>query len=480
MTKGLSLEQDLKLLINNPKYSDIQILCEDEKKLHACRAILAARSEVFDKLLYNGMKETYENQISFPKINSAGMEIILEYIYTGSVKKESFTKDNLIEAFFAADYFQLSGLQDFIIKTINSTNFVKDYSPELLSKVSELESVTEDNIILNLLVETVANIPLSNIEFGRLSITGLKYLLSVTYESETPFATQEYEVFRYSAILAAKQVSDKVYRNLMGQLPTLEQIESSIEVIEVEEKLFIDHQKVTKELEPVIKYIDFKRIKTHILANFIEPLGIIPTEIICSAYRNIALLSNYNLSDFRGKESGYVWYETVCTYSSSPLLNLFYTSGPKLINVKDNGKIVQALEDCSSHRSVRAKITLENKGIFEWDVIIEKSCNRSWVGVCASENFNYETGAGLQSTGWVLGSSGCVRNSGTSIENYCPPFGDGTDITVHLDMNKRSCSFTINGIKYREVSEWNLPSKLHPVVSLAYPGRFRIQPHKIS
>ncbi|EXX64330.1 uncharacterized protein OCT59_001011 [Rhizophagus irregularis] len=272
MTKGLSLEQDLRLLINNPKYSDIEILCEDEKKLHVCRAILAARSEVFDKLLYNGMKETYENQISFPKINSAGMEIILEYIYTGSVKKESLTKDNLIEAFFAAHYFQLSDLQDFIIKTIKSTNFVKDYSPELLTKVSEIIPLTEDNIILNLLVETVANIPLDSIEFGRLSITGLKYLLSITYEKETPFATQEYEVFRYSVILAAKQVSDDVYRNLMEQLPTLEQIENSIEV---ENKLLIDHQKVTKELEPLVKYIDFKRIKTHILANFIEPLGII-------------------------------------------------------------------------------------------------------------------------------------------------------------------------------------------------------------
>ncbi|UZN99743.1 uncharacterized protein OCT59_001010 [Rhizophagus irregularis] len=95
MTKGLSLEQDLRLLINNPKYSDIEILCEDEKKLYACRTILSARSVVF----YSGLKKTYENQISFPQINSAGMEIILEYIYTGSVKKENLTKDNIIEAF---------------------------------------------------------------------------------------------------------------------------------------------------------------------------------------------------------------------------------------------------------------------------------------------------------------------------------------------------------------------------------------------
>src|ERR1044072_7238626 len=115
MTRGYSLEQDLRLLINNPKYSDIEILCEDEEKLYGSRAILAARSEVFDRLLYNGMKESHENQISFPKINSAGMEIILEYTYTGSIKEESLTKDNIVEAFYAADYFQLPNVQDFIM-----------------------------------------------------------------------------------------------------------------------------------------------------------------------------------------------------------------------------------------------------------------------------------------------------------------------------------------------------------------------------
>ena len=105
MTRGYSLEQDLRLLINNPKYSDIEILCENKKKLHGCRAILAARSKVFDRLLYNGMKESYENQISFPTINSSEMEIILEFTYTGSVREELLTKDNIIEAFYAADYF---------------------------------------------------------------------------------------------------------------------------------------------------------------------------------------------------------------------------------------------------------------------------------------------------------------------------------------------------------------------------------------
>src|SRR6266487_6719970 len=156
MTKGNSLEQNLRLLINNPKYSDVVILCEDEKKLHGCRAILAARSEVFDRLLYNGMKESHDKQISFPKINSSGMEIILEYTYTGSIKEESLTKDNIVEAFYAADYFQLPDLQDLIIKTVKNhlkKNNTENYSPELLSKVADTMLLSEDDILLSLLVE---------------------------------------------------------------------------------------------------------------------------------------------------------------------------------------------------------------------------------------------------------------------------------------------------------------------------------------
>src|SRR4051812_48894013 len=285
MTRGYSLEQDLRLLINNPKYSDIEILCGNEKKLHGCRAILAARSEVFERLLYSRMNESYEKQISFPKINSSGMEIILEYAYTGSIKEESLTEDNIVESFYAADYFQLPDLQNLIFKNVKNNlekNDAENYSPELLSKAADTILLLEDNILLNLLVETVATIPLNDIEFNRLSIAALQHLLSCTHEKEKPFVTSEYEVFRYSAILAAKQVSNDAFKTLIKRLPTLDQIEN---LIQVENELITDHQKVTKELETLVRYIDFSQIKGKILADIIEPLEIIPTKIIFDSYR---------------------------------------------------------------------------------------------------------------------------------------------------------------------------------------------------
>ena len=105
---------------------------------------------MFDRVLYNRMKESYEKQISLPTINSSIMEIVLEYAYTGSIKEESLTKDNIVEAVHAGDYFQLPGLQDYIMKTVKNTlvmNYMEDYSPELLSKVVETMSLTEDHAI---------------------------------------------------------------------------------------------------------------------------------------------------------------------------------------------------------------------------------------------------------------------------------------------------------------------------------------------
>ncbi|GBC08013.1 hypothetical protein RclHR1_07860007 [Rhizophagus clarus] len=484
--KGNSLEEDLKLLINNPRYYDIEILCEDEMKLYGCRMILAARSEVLHSLLYNGMKESYEKQISFPKINSSVMKMILEYLHTGSIKDEMLTKDNIIEFFNAADYFQLSDLQEFI-KKIFKNNLEKDYAnnclPELLSKVVKTMSLTEDNIFLSLLIEKISIIPLNIIEFGRLSIEGLQCLLSCTYEKKIPFATPEYDVFRYCAILAVKKISsDNAYNDIIKRLPTSEQLKQleqfeqleqlgSLNSVQLEKKFITDHQKVAKVLESLIEFIDFRQIKSEILVNIIEPLGIISDKTILNIYRFKSLLSKSNNSGIRGIPI-YRFNNTNLVFDESGC-------GSNLI-IEDGGKVVQAPISCVTHQSARANVILDNNGIFEWDVIIEKTCKYIYVGVCSTENFSYESFAGNQSTGWVVGSCGSCGNSGKwSNLNYCPSLKDGTKITVHLDLYKKTCSFTINGEKYSDVLGWNdFPSKLYPVVSLYHPGRLRIQPHQ--
>ncbi|GBC18815.2 DNA-directed RNA polymerase II subunit RPB2 [Rhizophagus irregularis DAOM 181602=DAOM 197198] len=66
-----------------------------------------------------------------------------------------------------------------------------------------------------------------------------------------------------------------------------------------------------------------------------------------------------------------------------------------LAKVKDNRKIIQSIEDSSSHyQNVRAKITLENKGIFEWDNIKKDSLVTLKLYNIAFEKYN----------SWVVGN----------------------------------------------------------------------------
>src|ERR1044072_182513 len=119
---------------------------------------------------------------------------------------------------------------------------------------------------------------------------------------------------------------------------------------------------------------------------------------------------------------------------------------------------------------------------FDWAVIMEKVSINTWVGVCPSKGFNFDRG-GFQHPGCVIGTDGSYSNLFSNTDqrtrNYCPPFGDGAKITVHLDMNRRTLAFTVNGKKYPEVPAWkNIPSKLYPMVALYYPGRVRIQSYR--
>ncbi|GBC28567.2 hypothetical protein GLOIN_2v1472107 [Rhizophagus irregularis DAOM 181602=DAOM 197198] len=289
---------------------------------------------------------------------------------------------------------------------------------------------------------------------------GLQHLLSHTHEKKKIFATPEYEVFRYSTILVAKQVSYEAFKTFLKRLPTLDQLENSIQV---ENKFITDHQKVVKELEPLIKFIDFRRIKGQILVDIIEPLEIVQAKIILDVYRYYTKSNNSNLNDIRGiPKIEYVWDETAC--------------GSKLI-IEDNGKVVYAPNGLNSWRSVRAKNKLEYEGIYEWDFIIKNLCFAA-VGVCASENLNYEAYPGYQFAGWIIDYNGCCYSFGNCIHNYCPRFGDGAKITVHLDANEKTCAFTVNGTKTPKLSACNnLTSKFYPLVSLYNSGRIQIQSH---
>ncbi|CAG8513532.1 11606_t:CDS:2, partial [Acaulospora morrowiae] len=448
MVRGNSLINDLRLLINNPRYSDLEIRCKDNSVLYGNRAILAARSEVFERMLFT-RSEASDKQVSFPKIEASAMKIILEYLYTETVLERDITTNNAFETLHAADFFQLENLQDFIsecYKKMCEKEGNENKSPELLSKAVQLMSPLADNGVINYLADSVAKIPLDSIEFDRLSLQGLQCLLSKRNEKKI-FASSEYSVLRFTILSAARKVSQEAFSILEKRLLLWSEIK----------KLATS---ISDLITPVIEHIDFRRINGEILAKVIEPLNIIPYNKIMGSYR-FQICEKSPLSEYYGSPqiSDIKWDKNGC--------------GPGL-NISNDGYTVSASQNTNSHVNVRTS-DLMSSGTHEFHVLIEKSCTYAWVGVC-DERLDLSTFAGSQQYGWVLGSGGFYTNKGLYGISKIPDFHqDNVEIVVHLNMNNKTVAFSVNGTRYPPITSWtNLPSKLYFVASLKYPGKFKI------
>ncbi|GBB94046.1 hypothetical protein RclHR1_02280019 [Rhizophagus clarus] len=477
MTRGSSITQDFKDMIDNPQYSDIEIFCEDGVTLYGSRAVLAARSEVFNGLLFNGMKETFQRQISFPEIKSCAMKIILEFLYTGSIEEVIFDNDNLVETNLAADYFQLPDLQKLIIENlkeafeeqeVENQNTINN-SPELLSVMiskipfHEIELIEErsvDDQLLNFLADSVARIHFDDISLSKFSIQALKYVLSYTYNFNKPFATPEYLVFRFAALLAAHNIDLETYNLVDTRLPDLDVIEESLEEeIEFNNKCEFNRirPKIYQFLLPIIKFIDFRRIDGKILSKIIEPLGLIPNSIIIDAYRYYST-NKKNLPATRGMVKLY-WDEGECGGH---------------IYVISRGSV--ATTNHQYYENIKANFDISNNGTYEWDIFIEEIGQLEiCVGVHANSKFNYDLFGGCQKNTWLLSSAGMLySHTGNIIMGF--KFGKGDRITLQLNMDKHTLVFSFNGQKLF-ITELKKKSRYYPIISLNHPARVRLFPH---
>ncbi|CAG8560334.1 8498_t:CDS:1, partial [Acaulospora morrowiae] len=230
--RGNSVIDDLRILVNNPRYSDLEIKCKDDVIVYGNRAILAARSEAFDEILF-AKTEIYEKQILFQTIEASHMKIILDYLYTGSISERDLSVDNVFEILHAVNFFRLKNLQDFIseyYKKMCRKWGNDNKSPELLSKAAHLLSSLPNNEIVDYLIDSVAKIPLDSIGFNRLTLQGLQCLLSKRNEKKF-FASSEYSVLRYAVLTAAKKVSQEAFLTLKKRLPPWEDVKRTVQII---------------------------------------------------------------------------------------------------------------------------------------------------------------------------------------------------------------------------------------------------------
>lgn len=87
------------------------------------RVVIAAGSPVLNAMLYGGLKESTENEITLPSIDAETFKALVSFIYTGKI---NIDPENCYKILDASNYFNISVLLDrcvnFIETLLNSEN----------------------------------------------------------------------------------------------------------------------------------------------------------------------------------------------------------------------------------------------------------------------------------------------------------------------------------------------------------------------
>lgn len=111
---GDRFSADIARLCMNERYADVEFIVE-EQRLPAHRAILAARSEYFRALLYGGMSEATQREISL-EVPLDPFKVLLRYIYSGTLSLATLDEDAVIGVLGMANQYGFGDLEMAISK----------------------------------------------------------------------------------------------------------------------------------------------------------------------------------------------------------------------------------------------------------------------------------------------------------------------------------------------------------------------------
>lgn len=116
-------------MVNDEEFSDVTFMVEDQP-VFAHRAILAQRCDHFGAMFRSGMRESVELTIPIQDISRPVFLMLLEYLYTDSVKIEV---ERAIELYIAADIYRLERLRDMCCTVVRRNLNAENAGPLLQS-----------------------------------------------------------------------------------------------------------------------------------------------------------------------------------------------------------------------------------------------------------------------------------------------------------------------------------------------------------
>ncbi|CAM6117922.1 unnamed protein product [Calypogeia fissa] len=499
-----NLHADLRKMVNNPKVSDVVFVCQDGKRVHGCRRILQSRSLVLDKMLTNGMAETYESEISLNEISSTTLISIFEFLYSGTTVLDLKSSDwrPLLEIMSAAQFLMVENLEEMVRIPMEATFQLPtamdpNEAAKRLSMAMNFPNLFEDMEYIPLQLIKVLNFNhLEPATLLLLSKQALHYLLahdmlhrtkSLDSSEDLPLSLGEYLKLRQIVLwLACKLLADlEEVKTIVG--PYLPDRNASLLLLkeppcaffqvkgdspenitasEGKDAARVHTTQFRKLKEKMQKYwspeslfalVDFQKIHPELLIRVVEPLGIVPPSQLFAALEFHALLRPRTV---KGR-----WADV---------------AHGSCYRVGEDRSVIQ-----KCRRSVGFAIAshgINQPGVYVWDIITEEVCHTfCQVGIykksTGQERTNFNgVSLGENAGGWAITEALNMKHNrrpyiNKTVSGRLLFYGEcfvfkGGRVRVHLDMFRHVCSFSIGGEYFGPA--WNdLPEGVYyPAVCL--------------
>uniref|UniRef100_A0A915A847 BTB/POZ domain-containing protein 9 n=1 Tax=Parascaris univalens TaxID=6257 RepID=A0A915A847_PARUN len=138
------LAENIGTLYNSADCSDVMLKVEGVV-FPAHRVILAARSEYFRALLFNGMRETRDTEVELVDTPVNGFKMLLKYIYTGKLSLSSLKEELVLDILGLAHKYGFSELElsisEYLKAVLNVRNMCTIYDAAHLYSLWSLSDV---------------------------------------------------------------------------------------------------------------------------------------------------------------------------------------------------------------------------------------------------------------------------------------------------------------------------------------------------
>ncbi|KAI1701849.1 BTB/POZ domain-containing protein [Ditylenchus destructor] len=168
------LSDQFEHLYESSELSDVTLVVEG-KRFPVHKLVLAARSSYFRGMFYGGLRESQDNEVVLHEVSADNFEIILRYVYTGSVSLDGPNTSQLVTLCRLAHMYDLESLQKNLVRKIEGIrvtlkNFNELFSCSVLLSLTYIKQKCKTYALSKLPTLCKSN------EFCELSVTHLEEL----------------------------------------------------------------------------------------------------------------------------------------------------------------------------------------------------------------------------------------------------------------------------------------------------------------